>query len=117
MSPRVALGGVSVTYHVNGNDLLALEGIDLAVAPGEFVTFLGPSGCGKSTLLRVIGGLQAATAGQSRSAAAHRGEPSWRSKSASYSRTRPCFPGGRSGKTSTFRVSFNDGTSRSARKR
>jgi NitT/TauT family transport system ATP-binding protein len=35
----------------------ALDRIDLAVAPGEFVSLIGPSGCGKSTLLRVIGGL------------------------------------------------------------
>ena len=34
-----------------------LEGIDLAVEPGEFVSLLGPSGCGKSTLLRLVIGL------------------------------------------------------------
>jgi len=34
-----------------------LRGIDLAIAPGDFVTFVGPSGCGKSTLLRLIAGL------------------------------------------------------------
>lgn len=34
----------------------ALENINLAVTPGEFVTFLGPSGCGKTTLLRIIAG-------------------------------------------------------------
>lgn len=41
----------------------ALTGIDLDVAPGEFVVFLGPSGCGKSTLLYLIAGLEDATAG------------------------------------------------------
>ncbi len=35
----------------------ALDGIDLAIARGEFVCFLGPSGCGKTTLLRAIAGL------------------------------------------------------------
>ena len=40
-----------------------LDGIDLTVAPGEFVALLGPSGCGKSTLLRVVAGLTVPDAG------------------------------------------------------
>ncbi len=42
---------------------LVLDGINLAVNPGEFVSFVGPSGCGKSTLLRIIAGLTGATSG------------------------------------------------------
>ena len=42
---------------------VALSGVDLAVATGEFVTFIGPSGCGKSTLLRLIADLTEPTAG------------------------------------------------------
>ena len=41
-----------------------LQGIDLAVADGEFVVFVGPSGCGKSTLLRCIAGLEDCDAGE-----------------------------------------------------
>ncbi|MBL8931008.1 MAG: ABC transporter ATP-binding protein [Kineosporiaceae bacterium] len=41
----------------------ALTGVDLAVAPGEFVSLIGPSGCGKSTLLRLVADLETATAG------------------------------------------------------
>jgi NitT/TauT family transport system ATP-binding protein len=42
---------------------VALQGIDLAIEPGEFVSLIGPSGCGKSTLLRVIGDLVQPTSG------------------------------------------------------
>ncbi len=35
----------------------ALEGIDLEIRPGEFISLIGPSGCGKSTLLRIVGDL------------------------------------------------------------
>ena len=41
----------------------ALQGIDLEIAEGEFVSLIGPSGCGKSTLLRIIGDLIEPTSG------------------------------------------------------
>jgi NitT/TauT family transport system ATP-binding protein len=41
----------------------ALQGIDLTIEEGEFISLIGPSGCGKSTLLRIIGDLIQPTAG------------------------------------------------------
>jgi NitT/TauT family transport system ATP-binding protein len=47
-------------------DVLALDGIDLSVEPGELVCIVGSSGCGKSTLLNIVGGLEVATSGDVR---------------------------------------------------
>ncbi len=41
-----------------------INGIDLAIEPGEFVVFVGPSGCGKSTMLRMIAGLESVSGGR-----------------------------------------------------
>ncbi|MGH7101204.1 MAG: ABC transporter ATP-binding protein [Acetobacteraceae bacterium] len=45
---------------------LAVDGISLAVEPGELIVLLGPSGCGKTTTLRMIAGFIAATSGDVR---------------------------------------------------
>lgn len=57
----VDIRGVSKRYP---GGTLALDGVDLAVKPGEFVCLVGASGCGKSTLLNLVAGLDAATDGQ-----------------------------------------------------
>ena len=60
-STIVSLRGVGKTY---AGGVQALDGFDLNVRAGEFVSILGPSGCGKSTALRIIAGLSAASSGQ-----------------------------------------------------
>jgi len=55
--------GVGKTFGDGATGVTALEGIDLAIRPGEFVSLIGPSGCGKSTLLRLIGDLTTPSAG------------------------------------------------------
>ena len=44
-------------------DVTAVEGVSLEIRRGELFSLLGPSGCGKTTLLRMVGGLEAPTAG------------------------------------------------------
>ena len=59
-APELEIRGLSKHYpskQAPGGVLQVLTGIDLDVAPGEFVSFVGASGCGKSTLLRLILGL------------------------------------------------------------
>ena len=62
---KVSLQDISVTYGTNsGEQLTALQDINLQVHPGEFLCIVGPSGCGKSTLLHLIAGLQRQTSGE-----------------------------------------------------
>lgn len=58
----IALKQVSKRF----GDVVAVDNIDLDIAPGEFVSILGPSGCGKTTLLRMLAGLERPSDGQIR---------------------------------------------------
>jgi NitT/TauT family transport system ATP-binding protein len=59
----VETAGVGKVFGTGAGAVTALDGIDLTIRQGEFVSLIGPSGCGKSTLLRLIGDLTAPTAG------------------------------------------------------
>ncbi|MCD5345689.1 ABC transporter ATP-binding protein [Agromyces sp. H3Y2-19a] len=58
-APLISVRDLSVAYDVarTGKRLIAIEGVDLDVHEGEFVTVLGPSGCGKTTFMNVVAGL------------------------------------------------------------
>jgi len=61
---EIVLSGVGKTFQTPDKAVVALQDIDLAIAPGEFLSVLGPSGCGKSTMLRIIAGLESHTVGE-----------------------------------------------------
>jgi NitT/TauT family transport system ATP-binding protein len=66
MTAKIALRGLGHEY-VNPftrERVLALDGLDLEVPAGEFLTMVGPSGCGKSTLLGILAGLVTPTRGR-----------------------------------------------------
>jgi ABC-type nitrate/sulfonate/bicarbonate transport system ATPase subunit len=61
---RLDIANLRVSYAGNGEaGVTAIEHVDLALNPNEFVALIGPSGCGKSTLFNVIAGLQIPDAG------------------------------------------------------
>ena len=59
MAKLIELKGISKSY--DGEKVI--DGMNLYIRDGEFITLLGPSGCGKTTTLRIIGGFETADEG------------------------------------------------------
>jgi len=59
----VEVQNVRKVYHRDSQEIVVLDGIDLAVPQGEFVALMGPSGSGKTTLLNLIAGIDRPTSG------------------------------------------------------
>jgi len=59
----VEVRDVHKTYHLKGEEIHALRGINLEIPRGEYLSVMGPSGCGKTTLFNVIGGIDRPTKG------------------------------------------------------
>jgi putative ABC transport system ATP-binding protein len=64
MSDVVRTQDLRKTYESEGVPVRALRGVDMTIAPAEFVAVMGPSGCGKSTLLNLIAGLDKPSDGE-----------------------------------------------------
>ncbi len=60
---KIRADSIYKSYAIDGRRQQVLDGIDLVVSSGQFVSIIGPSGCGKSTLLNILAGLDQADGG------------------------------------------------------
>jgi len=60
----VIVEGAKKHYYMGGEVVKALDGVDVQIRKGEYVSIMGPSGSGKTTLFNVVGGLTKPTAGR-----------------------------------------------------
>jgi putative ABC transport system ATP-binding protein len=64
ISPLIICDGLVKIHQVAELEIVALQGLDLVVAPGELLGIVGPSGSGKSTLMNILGGIDRPSAGR-----------------------------------------------------
>ena len=63
-NPIITMTDITKVYSVGGEEVRALDGANLTIREGEFVSIIGPSGSGKSTLMNIIGCLDIADSGE-----------------------------------------------------
>ena len=62
--PVARVSNVTKVYDAEGEPVTAVDGVSMAVEPGQFLALMGPSGCGKSSLLHILGAMDRPTRGE-----------------------------------------------------